>query len=100
MQIEDRIVQTRRAIVEETKNRHILRAEWKALTTPERIQRLTEKYLRVAQMNPEQLQEYDASIFHDETAKYKKTKKLSKIINEILNQRENDEKHDEVNSEQ
>lgn len=94
MQVEDRIKQVRCEIVEERKNYHILKAEWKALTTPDRIQRLAVKYLQVSQMNPEQLCEYDASIFHDEVAKYKKTQKLSKLISKIMAQRENDEKRD------
>lgn len=94
MQIEDHIVSTRRAIIEERKNRHILKAEWKALTTPERIQRLAVKHLQVKQMDPEQLQEYNASLFHNEVNNYKKTKKLSKLISEILSQREKNEKID------
>lgn len=96
MQVEDRIKRVRREIVEERKNYHILKAEWKALTTPDRIQRLAEKYLQVSQMNPEQLCEYDASIFHDEVEKYKKTQKLSKLISKIMAQRENDEKRDDA----
>jgi len=91
MQIEDDIVRTKRAIAEEKRNRHILRAEWKALTDPDRIQRLTEKYLNVIPMDPEQMKEYDPSIFHDETVKPKHTKKLSRIISEIMEQREKED---------
>lgn len=99
MQIEDRIVQTKREIIEARRDHHILKAEWKALTTPERIQRLTEKYLKTAQMDPEQLREYDPSIFHGETAKYKQTKKLSQLISEIMAQRAKEDKSTEESSE-
>lgn len=95
MQIEDRIAQTKRAIINERRNRHILRAEWKGLTTPERIQRLAEKHLKVVQINPEQLREYEPSIFHAEEKKYKQTKKLSKLINEIMSQREKEGQQEE-----
>ena len=94
MQIEDRLAYTKRAIVQERRNRHILKAEWKALTTPERIQRLSEKYLRVVQIEPEQLREYDPAIFHPEE-KSKKSMKLSKLISEIMTQRENEERQEE-----
>ena len=84
--IENRIRVTKRQIIEERKNQHILRAEWKSLISPERIQRLSKKYLNMQQMDPVQLCEYDPSIFHSEKSKYKKTKKLSEIANEILSQ--------------
>ena len=91
MQIEDDIARTKRAIVEAKRDRHILRAEWKALTDPDRIQRLTEKYLNVEQMNPEQMREHEPSLFHDEQPKAKHTKKLSRIISEIMEQREKED---------
>lgn len=98
MQIEDRIVQIRRDIIEARRNQHILKAEWKALTTPERIQKLTEKYLKVAQMDPAQLREYEPSVFHEEKEKYAQTKKLSKLISEIMAQREKEDKNSSVQS--
>ena len=90
MEIENKIRQTRRIIAEEEKNQHILKAEWKTLTSPERIQRLTKRYLSLEQIEPMQLREYDASIFHSEEKKYKETKKLSKIVREIIAQQDNE----------
>jgi len=82
--IENRIRTAKHSITEELKNQHILRAEWKSLISPERIQRLSQKHLDLQQMDPTQLHEYDPSIFHSEKSKYKKTKKLSEIVNAIL----------------
>ncbi|MDR2158402.1 MAG: hypothetical protein LBO02_03745 [Holosporaceae bacterium] len=82
--IEDRIRHAKREIAIEKKNHHILKAEWKALTSPERIQQLTMKHLNMRQIEPSQLREFDPSIFHAEKSKYKETKKLSKLIDEIL----------------
>ncbi|MDR1982276.1 MAG: hypothetical protein LBQ08_00550 [Holosporaceae bacterium] len=82
--IEDRIRSAKKEIAVEKKNHHILKAEWKALTSPERIQQLTVKYLNMRQIEPTQLREFDPSIFHSEKKKYKETKKLSKLIDEIL----------------
>ena len=83
MDIEDRIYKAKRELKIEKANDHILRAEWKALTTPERVQRLAVKHLKMQQIHPHQLKEYDSSIFH---SNYKKqnTKKLSKIISEMM----------------
>ncbi|MDR0678060.1 MAG: hypothetical protein LBF44_00820 [Holosporaceae bacterium] len=82
--IEDRINKAKKEIITERKNYHILKAEWKALTSPGRIQQLTVKYLNMHQIEPTQLREFDPSIFHSERKKYKETKKLSKLIDEIL----------------
>ncbi|MDR0968363.1 MAG: hypothetical protein LBL99_01860 [Holosporaceae bacterium] len=82
--IEDRIRRASKDLVVERKNQHILKAEWKALTTPERIQRLAVKHLNMRQIEPAQLREFDPSIFHSEKSRYKETKKLSKLVDEIL----------------
>jgi hypothetical protein len=82
--IEDRIRCAKREIIEERKNHHILRAEWKSLTSPERIQRLAMRHLNMCQMEPSQLREFDHSIFHSEKIKYKRTKRLSQLVDEIL----------------
>jgi cell division protein FtsL len=82
--IEDRIKITRKKISEEKKNYHVLKAEWKSLTAPERIQKLAVKYLNMKQTKPSQLKEFDYSIFHSETSKSKQTKKLSKLLEENL----------------
>jgi hypothetical protein len=84
MSIEDRIRCARRELIIEKKNRHILKAEWKALTSPERIQKFTMRHLDMRQVEPSQLVEFDPSIFHSETSKYRETKKLSKLVSEIL----------------
>jgi cell division protein FtsL len=84
--IEDRIRRAKKTIVEEQRNQHILQAEWKSLTSPERVQRLTMRYLNMRQISPSQLKEFDPSIFHSETSKYKRTKRLSKLVDEILAQ--------------
>lgn len=89
--IENRIRIAKREIIEERKNQHILRAEWKSLISPDRIQKLSTKYLNMHQMEPIQLREFDPSIFHSEVAKYKKTKRLSEIVNKILLQRLNED---------
>ncbi|MDR2781695.1 MAG: hypothetical protein LBB21_04575 [Holosporaceae bacterium] len=84
MSIEDRIRRAKRELVIERKNHHILKAEWKALTSPERIQKLAVRYLNMQQVEPSQLLEFDPSIFHSEKKKYKETKKLSKLVREVL----------------
>lgn len=84
MDIEDRIYKAKRELRIEKNNYHILRAEWRALTTPERIQRLTAKHLNMQQISPHQLKEYDPSIFHNKDNKKHNTKKLSKMISEIM----------------
>jgi cell division protein FtsL len=82
--IEDRIRCLNRDLIRERKNRHILRAEWKALTSPERIQRLAAKYLHMHQTEPRQLREFDPSLFHPDKSRYKNTKRLSELVEEIL----------------
>lgn len=84
--IEDRIRRAKKSIIEEKKNQHILRAEWKSLTSPERIQSLARRHLNLQQMEASQLQEFDPGLFHSEKVKYKRTKRLSKLVNEILSQ--------------
>jgi hypothetical protein len=83
--LEDRIKIASNEIIREKKNRHILRAEWKSLTSPERIQRLALKYLTLKQVEPSQLREFDQSIFHSD--KNKKSRKLSKLVNEIISKK-------------
>jgi hypothetical protein len=82
--IEDRIRRAKKDLIVEQRNQHILKAEWKSLTSPERIQRLVVKHLNMRQIEPAQLREFDPSIFHSEKSKYKETKKLSKLVDEIL----------------
>ncbi|MDR1375798.1 MAG: cell division protein FtsL [Holosporaceae bacterium] len=84
LSIENRIRQTKKEIAIEKKNHHILKAEWKTLISPERIQRLAVKHLKMRQIEPKQLREFDASIFHSEKSKYKETKRLSKLVDEIF----------------
>ena len=81
--IEDRIYRAKKELKIEKNNNHILKAEWKALTTPERVQRLTMKHLKMQQISPTQLKEYDPSIFHRDSKK-ESTKKLSKIVSELI----------------
>ena len=83
MDIEDRIYKAKKELKIEKANSHILKAEWKALTTPERVQRLAIKHLKMKQILPQQLREYDPSIFHSDSKK-QNTKKLSKIISEMV----------------
>lgn len=83
MDIEDRIYRAKKELKIEKANNHILRAEWKALTTPERVQRLAIKHLKMKQILPQQLREYDPSIFQSDSKK-QNTKKLSKIISEMV----------------
>ncbi|MDR0580566.1 MAG: hypothetical protein LBG04_00400 [Holosporaceae bacterium] len=82
--LEERIRRAKKELAIEKKNHHILKAEWKTLTTPERIQQLAVKHLHMNQIEPTQLREFDPSIFHSEKSKYKETKKLSKLVNEIM----------------
>ncbi|MDR2067991.1 MAG: cell division protein FtsL [Holosporaceae bacterium] len=84
--IENRIKQAKKEIAVERRNQHILKAEWKTMTSPERIQRLAIKHLKMRQIEPKQLCEFDASIFHSEKSKYKETKRLSKLVDEIFSQ--------------
>lgn len=93
MEIEDRIRVAKKGIAVEKNNQRILKAEWKELTTPERIHRLAVKHLNMVQMDSKQLREYDPALFHD--IKHKKdkssTKRLSSLISEILKTSEDDE---------
>lgn len=82
--IEDRIRCAKREIIAERKNQHILKAEWKALTSPERIQQLAMKHLNMRQIEPAQLREFDPSIFHSEKRERREMKKLSRLVDEIL----------------
>lgn len=91
IEIEDRIRIAKKEIAEEKRNQHILKAEWKSLISPERIQRLSIKYLDMQPMQPAQLHEFDPSLFHSETSKYKKTKRLSEIVNKVISQRLNED---------
>lgn len=84
--IEDRIRQVKKAIAEERKNKHILKAEWKSLTSPERIQQLAKHHLNMQQMEAAQLREFDPQLFHSEQNKYKRTKRLSKLVDEVLSE--------------
>jgi len=83
MDIEDRIYRAKKELKIEKNNNHILKAEWKALTTPERVQRLAMKHLKMQQITPQQLKEYDPAIFHNNSKK-QNAKKLSKIISEMI----------------
>ncbi|MDR3156155.1 MAG: hypothetical protein LBT90_03600 [Holosporaceae bacterium] len=82
--LEDRIRVARREIANEKRTGHILRAEWKSLTLPDRIQRLTNSHLKMQQLSSKQLREFDQSIFHLE--KGKKTKRLAQLVDEIIAQ--------------
>jgi cell division protein FtsL len=82
--IEERIRSAKKELAIEKKNHHILKAEWKTLTSPDRIQHLAAKHLNMHQMKPEQLREFDPAIFHSEKSKYKQTKRLSKLVDEII----------------
>ena len=90
MDIEDRIYKAKKELKIEKANNHILKAEWKALTTPERIQRLTLKHLKMQQISPLQLKEYDPSIFH-RNSKKQNAKKLSKIISKLVTESKSEE---------
>ncbi len=83
MDIEDRIYKAKKELKIEKNNNHILKAEWKALTTPERVQQLAMKHLKMQQITPQQLKEYDSAIFH-RNPKKQNIKKLSKIISEMM----------------
>ncbi|MDR0677275.1 MAG: cell division protein FtsL [Holosporaceae bacterium] len=85
--IEDRIRAAKRELIIEKKSNHILKAEWKTLTSPERIQRLAIKHLGMKAIEPAQLREFDPSIFHGEKSKYPKIRKLAKLVDEILSAR-------------
>jgi hypothetical protein len=41
------------------------------------------------QLEPTQLREFDPAIFHSETSRYKKTKRLSQLVGEILSDEDN-----------
>ena len=82
--IEDRIRYAKKTITEEKSTKRVLQAEWKAWTTPEKIQKLAIKHLNMHSIEPKQLREFDAALFHSERKKYKHTKKLSNLIDEIF----------------
>lgn len=86
MSIEDRIKIAKAEILKTQKNLHILKAEWKSLITPQRLQRLVKNHLNMQQMEPEQLMEFNPSIFHSEKERYKETKKLSELVKIIMSE--------------
>jgi hypothetical protein len=88
--LEDRARRLKSEIIQEKKNYHILKAEWKALTSPERIQQLTMKYLNMRPTEPIQLREFDPSLFHSDKSRYKKNKRLSELIEEIFSLKDSD----------
>ncbi|MBR1734036.1 MAG: hypothetical protein IJ730_01080 [Alphaproteobacteria bacterium] len=92
--IENRIRYAKKQIIEEKKNLHILKAEWKSLTSPDRIQALAKRHLDMKQMDVSQLREFDASLFHSERRTYKRTKRLSQLVDEIMNDRNIDNEND------
>jgi cell division protein FtsL len=87
--LEDRIRYARREIIKEKRTNHILRAEWKSLTLPDRIQRLANSHLRMQQLNAQQLREFDPSIFHSENGRKTKTKtkKLAQLVSKVIAQK-------------
>lgn len=90
--IEDRIRIAKRDLALEKRNRHILKAEWKALTTPERVQNLNLRYLKMSQIEPKQLKEYDSALFHSNKKRQAKSaKRLSKLISEMLEKNNEEE---------
>jgi cell division protein FtsL len=88
--LEDRIRSARHEIAKEKRTRHILRAEWKSLILPDRIQRLANSHLKMQQLSSKQLREFDSAIFHSE--KGGKIKRLAKLVDEIIAQQIN--RHD------
>ena len=87
--IENRIAVATVELAKEKNNQHILKAEWKALTTPERVQRLAVKYLKMQQALPQQVKEYDPDLFYNPKKKKNKgAKKLSQIISKMLSESE------------
>ena len=88
--IEDRIRKAKKEIITEQKNQHILKAEWKSLTSPKRVQDLVQKHLKMQPVSPKQIHEFDLSLFHAEKSRHKKSKKLSKLIGEIFSERNAD----------
>ena len=68
-------------------SKHILKSEWKSLTSPERIQQLAKHHLiNMQQMEASQLCEFEPQLFHSEQNKYKRTKRLSKLVDEVLSE--------------
>ena len=88
--IEDRIRKAKKEIAIEQKNQHILKAEWKSLTSPKRVQDLVQKHLKMQPLAPKQIHEFDLSLFHAEKSRHKKSKKLSQLIAEISSERNTD----------
>lgn len=86
MSIEDRIRIAKRDIILAQKNLHILKAEWKSLISPERLQRLVKNHLNMQQLEPKQLKEFDPAIFHSDETRYKETKKLSELVKKIMSE--------------
>lgn len=83
--IEERIKYAAKEISNEKKNNHILKAELKALTSPARIQKLALNHLKMQPMSPNQLKNFDISMFHDKPQQPTQVvKKLSEIAKEIL----------------
>ncbi|MBQ3565343.1 MAG: hypothetical protein IJA14_04290, partial [Alphaproteobacteria bacterium] len=57
--------------------------------TPERVQRLAVKYLKMQQALPQQVKEYDPDLFYNPKKKKNKgAKKLSQIISKMLSESE------------
>ena len=56
--IKAEVAATERQLLEEKKNLHVLEAEWSYLNRPERLARLSDKYLVVGSLTGEQLKDY------------------------------------------
>ncbi len=55
LSIRSEIAQTTRSLQQERENLHAAAAEWAYLTRPERLERLSEKYLHLQPMQPNQV---------------------------------------------
>lgn len=85
IEIEDRIRIAKKEIISEKKNQHILKAEWKSLTSPDRIQKLAARHLKnMRQMEAAQLREFDPKLLQSEQVRYKKNKRLSALVDKIM----------------
>lgn len=83
--IEDDIKITKLEIIKEKETFHILKAEWKNLTNPERIKNLADRYLTKTIISPSQIYQFDKQIFCLEDSKQCQFSTLVELVNSTLN---------------
>ncbi|MEI7669959.1 MAG: hypothetical protein WCJ33_07745 [Pseudomonadota bacterium] len=73
------IALTEKSVAEEKKNLHVLHAEWAYLTRPERIKKLSEKYLDVKPLKGQQITELTSLPYNKGTEQNKNNSEIANL---------------------